>query len=199
MDISQPMLEWIKWESKEPEWNSNGLYAIIKAIIPNEDRRVQGYTTSKRAWDILETMHKGTLMVKRSRILKLNRNFELCTIEEDESFGTLYSRLYNVVNYLQNLGTHTNEEKQIEKINSCLPNHLHAKVIVIESMYKLGKLSITELVSNLQIFELCHLLPKQDQMVVGKEKTIAFKTTQGNSFSIETNAIVSSDESSSPN
>lgn len=57
------------------------LYVIIKAMMSNEFIRIQRYTTSKQAWDILETTHEGISTVKRSRVLKLNRDFVLCIMQ----------------------------------------------------------------------------------------------------------------------
>lgn len=43
------MIEWTNMESKEFEWNNKGIYAIIKAITPNEYRIIQSNTKSKKA------------------------------------------------------------------------------------------------------------------------------------------------------
>lgn len=47
--FTKSMIEWTNMESKEFEWNNKGLYAIIKAITPNEYRRIQSNTKSKKA------------------------------------------------------------------------------------------------------------------------------------------------------
>lgn len=47
MVIPKPIIEWTKEESKESKWNKKGLYAIIIAITPNENRIIQSCTTCK--------------------------------------------------------------------------------------------------------------------------------------------------------
>lgn len=51
--------------------------------------------------------------------------------------------------------------------------------MVIKSMYKWGELTMKELVGNLQVFKFHHLLLRQNQIVVGKGKSIVLKTTKG--------------------
>lgn len=66
------MIEQTKEECKKFERNSKGLYYIVRDMLLDEYRRIQSCTTSKQAWNILETTHEGTTIVKRSKILKTN-------------------------------------------------------------------------------------------------------------------------------
>lgn len=84
------MIEWKNDESKESKWNNKGIYAII-ITFTLEYKIIQSYTTSKKAKDILKTMHEGTFIVKMSRIMKLNRDFMHNIIEEDETFDKFYA------------------------------------------------------------------------------------------------------------
>lgn len=64
-------------------------------------------------------------------------------------------------------------------------------------MYKLRELSVTDLVGDLQVFELHHFLSRKGQMDDVKGKSIVFKTTKGNGSCIKVNTTVVSDEISS--
>lgn len=87
----------------------------------------------------------------------------------------------------------------MKKIIASLPYHFHTKVTVIESTYKPGELTINELVVDLQVFKLHHLLSRHHQVSIGKGKIIAFKTIKGNDSSKEVCTIMLSDKDSSPN
>lgn len=39
--IPKPMIEWRKEESKESEWNIKWIYAIIKAVIPDQKKKLE--------------------------------------------------------------------------------------------------------------------------------------------------------------
>lgn len=41
------MNEWTQEENMKSEWNSKGLYVIIRAITPNQYKIIQNCTTSK--------------------------------------------------------------------------------------------------------------------------------------------------------
>lgn len=66
--------------------------------------------------------------------------------------------------------------------------------MVIESMYKLGKLTTNELVGDLELFELHHLLPIQNQVVIGKGKNIALESTERSGTNTEANTTILSDK-----
>lgn len=58
----------------------------------DEFRRIKICTTCKQAWNILVTTHKGMFVVNMFRMLKLNRHFRLCIMQEDERFDKFYAR-----------------------------------------------------------------------------------------------------------
>lgn len=134
-------------------------------------------------------------MINGSIILKLNRHFKLYIIEEDETFNKFYAHFSNIMNYFYNLGRLICEEKQIEKIITSHPKIFHAKVTVIESRYEPRELIAINLVADLQVFELHHILPRQGQTIGGKGKSITLKTTKGSGSSKEVYTVINSDES----
>lgn len=83
-------------------------------------------------------------------------------MQEYKTFDKFCARFSIIVNYFYNLGIPISEEKYIKKINASLSYQFHAKVIMIESMYSLGKLNMNKLVIYLQVFELHHLLPRKE-------------------------------------
>lgn len=66
--------------------------------------------------------------------------------------------------------------------------------MVIELLYKLGELTIIDLVGDLQVFKLHHLLSRQNQNVTGKGKGISFKTTKGSSANKDVSTTIVCDE-----
>ncbi|GAA0266049.1 hypothetical protein GCM10010492_77590 [Saccharothrix mutabilis subsp. mutabilis] len=49
-------------------------------------------------WDILETIHKGTTSVKRSKLQRLTSAFETLFMRDDETFDDFYAKLSDIVN-----------------------------------------------------------------------------------------------------
>ena len=60
----------------------------------------------------------------------------------------------DIVNYAFNLGESIAESKIVRKILRSLPKRFHAKITAIEEVKDIDKLPLTELVRNLQTYEM---------------------------------------------
>ena len=75
-------------------------------------------------------------------------------MEEDESFDEFYTKLKDIVNSTFNLGKTISEPKIVRKVLKSLPERFHAKITAIEESKDIDKIPLTELVGNLQTYEL---------------------------------------------
>ena len=92
-------------------------------------------------------------------------------MEEDESFDEFYAKLKDIVNSTFNLGETIPKSKIVRKVLRSLPERFHAKIMVIEESKDIDKIPLTELVGNLQTYELG--LTKIGKS--GKSKSMALK------------------------
>ena len=75
-------------------------------------------------------------------------------MEEGESFDEFYAKLKDIVNSAFNLRETILEPKIVRKVLRSLPERFHAKITVIEELKDINKIPLTELVGNLQTYEL---------------------------------------------
>ena len=75
-------------------------------------------------------------------------------MEEDESFDEFYAKLKDIVNSAFNLEETIPEPKIMRKVLRSLPERFQAKIIAIEKSKDTDKIPLTELVGNLQTYEL---------------------------------------------
>ena len=75
-------------------------------------------------------------------------------MEENESFDEFYAKLKDIVNSTFNLGETIPEPEIVRKVLISLPEKFHAKITAIEESKDIDKIPLTELVSNLQTYEL---------------------------------------------
>ena len=75
-------------------------------------------------------------------------------MEEDESFNEFYAKLKDIVNLGFNFGETILEPKIVRKVLRSLPERFQAKITVIEESKDIDKIPLTELVGNLQTYEL---------------------------------------------
>ena len=75
-------------------------------------------------------------------------------MEVDESFDEFYAKLKDIVNSAFNLGETIPELKIVRKVLRSLLERFHAKITAIEESKDIDKIPLTELVGNLQTYEL---------------------------------------------
>lgn len=74
------------------------------AVSAKEFMRFSMCETAKEVWDILETTHEGTKIVKNSKLQMLTTRFEEIRMKDDESFDEFYVKLNDIVNSSFNIG-----------------------------------------------------------------------------------------------
>ena len=135
-------------------FNSRALNALFSAVTNEEFKKISSTETAKEAWTILQTTYKGIKAVKDSKLQMLITSFEKIKIEENESFDEFYAKLKDIVNSAFNLGETIPEPKIVRKVLKFLPERFHAKITAIEESKDIDKIPLTELVSNLQTYEI---------------------------------------------
>ena len=128
--------------------------ALFSAVTNEEFKKMSSTETAQEAWTILQTTYEGTKAVKNSKLQRLTTRFEEIKMEEDESFDEFYAKLKDIVNSTFNLRETIFEPKIVRKVLRSLPERFHAKITVIEESKDIDKIPLTELIGNLQTYEL---------------------------------------------
>ena len=92
--------------------------------------------------------------VKTVKLQRLTSSFEEIRIEEDETFDEFYAKLKDIVNSAFNLGESIAESKIDRKLLRSLLERFHAKITAIEEVKDIDQIPLTELVGNLQTYEM---------------------------------------------
>ena len=128
--------------------------ALFSVVTNEEFKKISSTETTKEAWTILQINYKGTKDIKDSKLQRLTTSFEEIKMEEDESFDEFYAKLKDIVNSAFNLGETIPEPKIVRNVLRSLPKRFHAKITTIEELKDIDKIPLTELVGNLQTYEL---------------------------------------------
>ena len=75
-------------------------------------------------------------------------------MEKDELFDEFYAKLKDIVNSAFNFGETIPKPKIVRKVFRSLPERFHTKITAIEELKDIDKIPLTELVGNLQTYEL---------------------------------------------
>ena len=146
--------DWDDTKIKAANFNSKVLNAIYSAVMNKEFKKISLTKIAKEAWTILQMTYEGTKAVKDSKFQRLTPSFEEIKMDEDESFNEFYAKLKDIVNLAFNLGETIPESKVVRKVLRSLLERFHAKITAIEESKDIDSISLTELIGNLQTYEL---------------------------------------------
>ena len=146
--------DWDDAKIKVENFNSRALNALFSAVTNEEFKKISSTKTAKEAWTILQTTYEGIKVVKDSKLQRLTTSFEEIKIEDNKSFNEFYAKLKDIVNSAFNLEETIPEPKIVRKVLRSLPERFHAKITAIEESKDIDKIPLTELVGNLQTYEL---------------------------------------------
>ena len=146
--------DWDKAKIKAANFNSRALNALFSAVTNEEFKKISSTETAQEAWTVLQTTYEGTKVVKNSKLQRLTTSFEEIKTKEDESFDEFYAKLKDIVNSTFNLGETIPKPKIVRKVLRSLPERFHAKITAIKESKDIDKIPLTELVGNLQTYEL---------------------------------------------
>ena len=146
--------DWDDAKIKVVNFNSRALNALFNAITNEDFKKISSTETTKEAWTILQTTYEGTKAIKYSKLQRLTTSFEEIKMEEDESFDEFYAKLKDIVNLVFNLGETIPKPKAVRKVSRSLLERFHAKITAIEESKDINFIPLTELVGNLQTYEL---------------------------------------------
>ena len=175
--------DWDEAKIKAANFNSRALNALFSAVTNEKFKKISSTETTKEAWTIHQTTYEGTKAVKDLKLQRLTTSFEEIKMEEDELFDEFYAKLKDIVNSTFNLRETIPEPKIVRKVLRSLPERFHAKITAIEESKDINKIPLTELVGNLQTYELG--LTRIGKMGKGKSMALKAKSSDSNESSDE--------------
>ena len=146
--------------------------------------------TTKESWTILQATYEGTKVIKDSKLWRLTTSFKEIKMEEDDSFDEFYAKLKDMVNSAFNLGETIPEPNIVRNVLRFLPERFHAKITAIEEPKDIDKIPLTELVCNLQTYELG--LTRIGKSSKGKSMTLKAKSSDTDESSDDENSKMKS-------
>ena len=147
-------VDWGDAKINAANFNNRALNSLFSVVTNEEFKKISSTKTAKEAWTILQRTYEGTKAIKDSKIQRLTTSFEEIKMEEDKSFDEFYAKLKDIANSAFNLGETIHEPKIVRKVLKSLPDRFHAKITAIKESKDIDKIPLTELVGNLQTYEL---------------------------------------------
>ena len=147
-------VDWDEATVKVANFNSRALNVYFCGMTNKEFKKISSMKVAKEAWTILETTYEGSKAVKTMKFQRVTSSFEEIRMEKNEIFDELYAKLKDIVNSAFNIGESIAESKIVKKILRFLPERFYAKITAIEEVKDIDQIPLTELVGNLQTYEM---------------------------------------------
>ena len=81
-------------------FNSKVMNAIFNVVSMEEFKRISNVEVTHIAWNILQTVHEGTKIVKINKLQQLTTKFESIRMSDDECFDEFYAKLNDLLTLL---------------------------------------------------------------------------------------------------
>ena len=105
--------------------------AIFNAVSMEEFKRISNVEVARTTWNILQTVHEGTKVVKINKLQQLTTKCESIRMSDDEFFDEFYAKLNDTINSAYNLGEIYDQPKIVWKILRSLIKDFEPKVTTI--------------------------------------------------------------------
>ena len=145
--------------------------AIFNVFSLEEFEKIANVEVAHTAWNILQTVHEGTKVVKINKLLQLISRFEIIKMEDDETFDEFYVILIDIVNSAFNFSEVYEEPKIVRKILRSLTEDFRPKVTAITKRKDVDTIHVGEFFGSLKTYE--SNLPKTN-----KSKFMAWKSVE---------------------
>ena len=149
-----PVSEWSASQKEAAILNSKAMNAVFNAISMKEFRRISNVEVAHSAWKILQTVYKGTKVVKINKLQQLKTRFENIRVSDNESFDEFYAKFNDIVNSAYNLSEIYDQPKIVRKILRSLTEDFRPKVTIITESKDVDSIPVDELVGSLHSYKL---------------------------------------------
>ncbi|KAK0604393.1 hypothetical protein LWI29_015251 [Acer saccharum] len=130
------------------------MHALLCEMDESQYKLIQITKNAHEVWEILETAHDGTEVVKDSKLQVLQTLFKTIRIEEHECFNDFQVKLINIVNQSYQLGDSYSDRRIKQKIMRSLPPRFESKVTTLEKNSNYKKMKPSEVIGRLLAYKL---------------------------------------------
>lgn len=129
------------------------LFLIHQCVDSGNFEKISSANSDKEARDTLHKAYEGANKVKKVRLQSLRRQYELLSMEDQETTAAYFSRIQTLVNLVKTCGQKITEQMMVDKVLRTLTPRFDHIEVAIEESKNLEELKVEELQSSLNAHE----------------------------------------------
>ena len=106
---------------------------LMQQSVSNEIfEKIMHYESVNETWDALEKLYAGDGKLKKVRLQALRRQYEVLTMEEDETVSQYFDKVINLTNQMKRNGETVTDVMKVEKVLRTLTSRFNHIVVALE-------------------------------------------------------------------
>ena len=147
------LLGAIEDENVSRKLDRRAMAVIYNALPEDVLAQLDDKVTTKETWESLRTMNVGVEHVKKANIQMLKREFEMLTMQEEESVADFAAKLTRLVVHMRSLGEKIAEGIIVSKLLRATPAKYDPITSSMEKFGDLDTINLDEATGSLKIHE----------------------------------------------
>ncbi|VFQ68672.1 unnamed protein product [Cuscuta campestris] len=167
--------EYDDQDKKNVMQNAKAINDLYCAVNPDDYRKISRCKSANEMWTKLEVTYEGTSQVKDAKVDILLHEYELFSMNENESIDSYFERFSTITNNLDTLGKYYTDHELVRKILRCMTPEWKSEVNAITEGRDYNVLTYDTLRGKLLTYETTtpHLRGEDK-----RRKSIALKATK---------------------
>jgi len=138
-DVQQATHKYLKKK------DGKAMFLMHHSISNEIFEKIMHYESAKETWDALEKLYAGDGKLKKVRLQALRRQYEVLTMEEDETVSQYFDKIINLTNQMTRNGETFTDVMKVEKVLKTLTSRFDHIVVALEESKDLDSMKIEEL------------------------------------------------------
>jgi len=141
---------WSEIATKEFDANAKAHYVLLQTLNDDNIARVIHYKFIYEIWSHLVITHKGISQVKRGKINLLHSQYEIFSMNENESINVMINKFTKITNDLASLGDEIDNDQKMRKVIHAPPPSSEVKSTTLKVLNDKEEMELIGLIGNLK-------------------------------------------------
>jgi len=112
--------------------DGKAMFLMYQSVSNEIFEKIMHYESAKETWDALEKLYVGDGKLKKVRLQALRRQYEVLTMEEDETVSQYFDKVINLTNQMKRNGETVTDVMKVEKVLRTLTSRFNHIVVALE-------------------------------------------------------------------